>query len=128
MIQRFLVAAIAAAVCSIAPGAAALPQDPTAPGWSQPRGVAAGTSAVDVAPVVSTPVESWRVKFTSLESEPVAAGGALYVVGTQRQGRRLYAHDLKTGKWMATSSPLDGTKRAYVAVWQGHVAVVEREG
>src|SRR6187455_1169865 len=71
--------------------------------WSQPRGVASGTSRVDVAAVMSQPKEAWRVKFASLDSDPVVWGGTVFAVGTQRQGRRLYAHDLDTGAWIATS-------------------------
>lgn len=102
--------------------------NPSAREWSQARGNPEGTSAVDVDPIRVEPEEAWRASFRKLDSDPVAWGGVLFVVGTQTTGRKLFAIDIETGKPAATPLQLPAGGRGHLAVWQGFVAFVEADG
>lgn len=102
--------------------------NPSAREWSQARGNLEGTSAVDVDPIRAEPEEAWRASFRKLDSDPVAWGGVLFVVGTQTTGRKLFALELETGKLAATPLQLPAGGRGHLAAWQGFVAFVETDG
>lgn len=113
--------------------APALPQDVTAADsaareWNQPRGGPAGTSAADVAPVRSAPVEVWRKTFRSLACEPVSWGGVVYLAAAEGKGRKLFAFDLKSGEAVAKPAVIEDGGAITIAVWQGTVAVVGHTG
>jgi hypothetical protein len=94
--------------------------------WNQPRGGPAGTSSNDVAPITSAPVQAWRVPFHSVDGEPVAWGGILYVVASvpETRGRRLFAIDIASGKPAAKPAPAPDGFVPFLAVWQGMVAML----
>lgn len=102
--------------------------DPAAHEWSQARGVAAGTSRIDVAPITAEPVVAWKQTFRQVDSDPVCWGGVVYVVGTQNSGRKLYALDLATGSQLATPFAVLGAGRIHLAAWQGFVAAIGSDG
>lgn len=111
----------------LANGALAVADDPGAHQWNQPRGGPTCDSTNDVAPVRSQPKELWRLKVNdTLIGEPVAWGNVVFALVRRLKDVRVLAIDLATGKTV-TSSPkveIDDEKHAYLACWEGFVAVV----
>jgi hypothetical protein len=101
--------------------------DPSLREWNQNRGNAAGTSAVDVAPVRSPPQELWRHSFVELLSEPVSWGGVVYVAAREKRNRKLIAIHATSGERLCSSDLGRGPDRVQLAVWQGTVAVQEEK-
>ncbi len=96
--------------------------------WNQPRGCADLSASIDVEPIVRAPVEAWKIGFKELYAEPVAWGGVVFVAGMQQHDPMLYAFDLATGKSAAVPAKLNGAKPAWLAAWQGFVALVRPDG
>lgn len=122
--------ALASLLCFSAPlanGASPGVDDPGAHQWNQPRGGPTCDSTNDVAPVRSQPKELWRLEVNdTLLGEPVAWGNVVFALVKRIKDVRVVAIDLATGKTVTSSTKveIDDEKHAYLACWEGFVAVV----
>lgn len=121
-----LVCAVTALVSSPQAPTNAVADDAGSHEWNQPRGGAACDATCDVAPVRSQPKELWRYKGGDrLIGEPVAWANVLYTLVKRGRETQLVAIDLANGKQIASSIALEvDEERAFVACWNGAVAVV----
>lgn len=96
---------------------------PAALEWNQPRGNAAGTCALEVAPLESEPVLAWKVPLESLVCAPVTWAGVLYGVDGDGRKRKLRAWRIEDGEALGTAT-LPDEGETWLAAWSGTVAVV----
>ena len=107
-------------------GTAAAQDDGAAHEWNQPRGNAARTACVDVAPIRGAPQVAWRTDLPGPPvSSPVSWDGVVFVATRNAKGEgALTAVNAATGETIATRA-LGKVEWADVAVLRGNVVVVD---
>ena len=95
--------------------------------WNQPRGNAAGTASIAVEPLETSPVEQWKKSFRSILCEPVTWAGVVYVIAEEKRERRIHAFRVEDGEPLG-SVLMTGDGPAWLATWQGTLALVEERG